>query len=77
MEEEDRLGMWGPDEFKIGGGPALLALMTGLGLVGLFGWFISENTLPLQAARRSYPYGGLEKALGGYPARVEADDVEE
>lgn len=77
MEEEDRLGMWGPDVHKIGGGPALLALLSALGLVAAFGWVVSENTLPLVAARRSYPHGGLEKALGGFPARKEADDIED
>ncbi|KLT43981.1 hypothetical protein CC85DRAFT_284023 [Cutaneotrichosporon oleaginosum] len=77
LEEEDRLGMWGPDVHKIGGGPALVALLSALGLVGVFGWFVSQNTLPLQAARRTYPHGGLEKALGGYAARKEEDEVEE
>ncbi|BEI86757.1 hypothetical protein CcaverHIS002_0701030 [Cutaneotrichosporon cavernicola] len=77
MEEEDYLGMWGPDVFKIGGGAALLALTAALGLVGAFGWFVYETSPPLKAVRREYPYGGLEKALGGYPARKEQDDVEE
>lgn len=69
--------MWGPDVFKIGGGPALLSLLTALGLVAGFGYFIAENSLARVATPRDYPYNGLEKALGGFPARKEPDDVEE
>lgn len=66
--------MWGPDVHKISGGTSLIALLSALGAVAAFGYFIKLNTLPRVAAPRSYPYNGLEKELGGFPARKEAAD---
>lgn len=77
-EEEDRLGMWGPDVHKVSGPKALGALALAAVIIYGFGQFISANTLDLRAARRTYPHNGLEKALGGsIGARKEEDDVEE
>jgi len=78
MEEEDRLGMWGPDVHNIGPGRALLQMTIAFSLVGAFGYVIYNHHLTSPAAPRSYPYGGLVKELGGVnAANVEEPEIDE
>lgn len=78
MEEEDRLGMWGPDVHKTSPGSALLQLSLALSLVGCFAYMLSVTRPEATFVRREYPYNGLEKELGGHQhARVESPDLDD
>ncbi|KAI9639762.1 uncharacterized protein MKK02DRAFT_40087 [Dioszegia hungarica] len=67
-EEEDVLGMWGPDVHKISGGTAVLSLIAAFSAVGAFAYFLTATRIQRPVAAREYPYGGLEKELGGHVA---------
>ncbi|KAK4683418.1 NADH dehydrogenase (ubiquinone) 1 beta subcomplex subunit 8, partial [Tremellales sp. Uapishka_1] len=74
-EEEDALGMWSPDVFKTSGPSALLQISLAFGGIAIFGYFLSQTAPSRPVAARSYPFGGLEKELGGKnAARVEEDE---
>lgn len=46
--------------------------------VGAFGYFLSITRIERPVASRSYPYGGLEKELGGRnAARIEEDAMDD
>jgi NADH dehydrogenase (ubiquinone) 1 beta subcomplex subunit 8 len=66
LEEEDRLGMWGPDIHKTTPFSALMQLSLALSLVGGFAYILSVTRPESPVAKRDYPYNGLEKELGGH-----------
>jgi NADH dehydrogenase (ubiquinone) 1 beta subcomplex subunit 8 len=70
--------MWGPDVHAIGPGTALLQIGVAASLLGVFAYVIYNHNLTSPAAPRSYPYNGLEKALGGInAARAEEPEIDE
>ncbi|KAL7421825.1 hypothetical protein Q5752_003596 [Cryptotrichosporon argae] len=74
-EEEDVLGMWGPDVHKTSGPSALAQLSGAFALIGVFSYLLYKTRPQRPVAARTYPYGGLEKELGDkLPARVEKED---
>ncbi|KAK8864462.1 hypothetical protein IAR55_001711 [Kwoniella newhampshirensis] len=76
-EEEDAIGMWGPDVHKTSPWSALLQLSIAFGAIGVFATFIINTRLDRPVSARDYPYGGLEKELGGQSvARAEEVDEE-
>ncbi|OWZ37050.1 NADH dehydrogenase (ubiquinone) 1 beta subcomplex 8 [Cryptococcus neoformans C23] len=76
-ESEDVLGMWGPDVHKTSWQSALLQLCTAFGLVGAVSYVLIKTRPERPAIARDYPYGGLEKELGGINvARKEQVDEE-
>ncbi|WOO80110.1 uncharacterized protein LOC62_03G003621 [Vanrija pseudolonga] len=77
-EEEDVLGMWGPDVHKISPGRALAQIGIAASLIAAFGYLIYQTAPESPVARREYPYDGLSKELGGWSkARVEEPEVDE
>ncbi|RXK36922.1 hypothetical protein M231_05824 [Tremella mesenterica] len=77
-EEEDRLGMWGPDVHRISGGSALMQLGLAFSLIGLFAYGLSITRPQRPVAQRTYSYGGLAVELGGNAiARAEEDGMDE
>ena len=53
-------------------------ILGAFGVVGAFGYFLSVTRIQSPVAKRSYPYGGLEKELGGRnAARIEEDSMDE
>jgi NADH dehydrogenase (ubiquinone) 1 beta subcomplex subunit 8 len=53
-------------------------ILGALGAVGAFGYFLSITRIERPVAPRSYPYGGLEKELGGRnAARIEEESMDE
>lgn len=76
-EEEDALSMWSPDQHRVEAHKAALGIVTMLALVGGFAYYVTINRPQRKATARDYPYGGLEKELGGYSkAREEPIDDE-
>ncbi|GFZ43895.1 hypothetical protein JCM24511_01615 [Saitozyma sp. JCM 24511] len=77
-EEEDVLGMWGPDVFSISGGTAVISLIAAFSAIGAFAYLLTSARPLRPVAAREYPYGGLEKELGGHnAARAESEEVDE
>jgi hypothetical protein len=53
-------------------------ILGAFGAVGVFGYFLSISRIERPVAQRSYPYGGLEKELGGRnAARIEEEAMDE
>ncbi|WVR06962.1 hypothetical protein IAU60_003998 [Kwoniella sp. DSM 27419] len=76
-EEEDAIGMWGPDVHKTSPWSALRQLAVAFSLIGVAAYGLISTRPERPVAQRSYPYGGLEKELGGIvPARAEPVDEE-
>lgn len=78
MENEDVLGMWGPDEHKMNPWKALGQLTLALSLFSGFTYLIAKYHITSPAIKREYPYDGLVKELGGAnaanPEAPELDD---
>ncbi|WVQ99455.1 hypothetical protein IAU59_006590 [Kwoniella sp. CBS 9459] len=76
-EEEDAIGMWGPDVHKTSPWSALLQLSIAFSLIGVASYALISTRPERPVAQRSYPYNGLEKELGGQVnARAEQVDEE-
>ncbi|WRT66435.1 uncharacterized protein IL334_003391 [Kwoniella shivajii] len=76
-EEEDAIGMWGPDVHKTSPSSALLQLSIAFSLIGLASFAFISSRPERPVAQRSYPFNGLEKELGGnIVARQEEVDEE-
>ncbi|KAK6910033.1 NADH dehydrogenase (ubiquinone) 1 beta subcomplex 8 [Kwoniella mangroviensis CBS 10435] len=76
-EEEDAIGMWGPDVHKTSPQSALFQLSVAFSLIGLASYVLIKNRPERPVAQRTYPYNGLEKELGGQSyARPEEVDEE-
>lgn len=77
-EEEDALSMWSPDLHRVEAHKAAMGIAIMLSLVAGFAYYVTAHRPQRKATARDYPYGGLEKELGGRSkAREEPiDDVE-
>ncbi|WVQ81755.1 hypothetical protein IAT38_003880 [Cryptococcus sp. DSM 104549] len=75
-QSHDILNMWGPDLHKTTWYSALGQLTLAFGLLGTFAYTMGVNHLERPAIAREYPYNGLEKELGGFPARIDREEQE-
>lgn len=76
-EEDDVLGMWGPDYQSTSGLSALGQLTIAFTLMGVTFFVIRAMAPELPAVRREFPFNGLEKETGGQPGpALEYEDEE-
>jgi len=77
-EQDDVLGMWGPDPTPVSGLNALGQISVMLSVLGAFCYVVSRLAPERPCTPRSYPFGGLEKELGGHDKmRDEAEDPQD
>ncbi|KAH8086904.1 hypothetical protein HD553DRAFT_282789 [Filobasidium floriforme] len=64
-EQEDSLSMWSPDAHPMPASWALTQMIMAFTTMAGFGYLVYLTKMESPAAKRSYPYNGLEAELGG------------